>query len=53
MDYEKAYKILFNAMTDAIEKMDSASTFSPTIADGLEILKKAQRNTEEMYLDAE
>ena len=56
MDYEKAYKILFNAITDAIdtiEKMDSASTVSPIIADGLEILKKAQRNTEEMYLDAE
>lgn len=53
MDYEKAYKILFNAMTDAIEKIDSSGSFSPAIAEGLEILKKAQRNTEEMYLDAD
>ncbi len=53
MDYEKAYKILFNAMTDAIEKIDSSGSFSPAITEGLEILKKAQRNTEEMYLDAD
>lgn len=35
-DYEKMYKTLFNAMTDAIE-----------------VLQKAQQETEEQYIKAE
>lgn len=52
MDYEAAYKILFNAMTDAITEIDGAKIKSQETAKGLEILKAAQRRTEEMFIEA-
>lgn len=53
MDYKKAYHILFNAMTDAIVKIDGSRVITQEMEDGLSILRKAQETTEEMYLDAE
>lgn len=53
MDYKKAYTILFNAMTDAIEKIDSSKVVTQEMDDGLAILKKAQQTTEEMFISEE
>lgn len=53
MDYQKAYGILFNAMTEAIEKIYSSRVVTQEMDEGLDILRKAQQATEEMYMDAE
>ena len=53
MDYKKAYGILFNAMTEAISKIYSSRVVTQEMDEGLEILKKAQQATEEMYMDEE
>ena len=41
-DYKKMYLRLFNSVSDAIEHIDIAS----------EILKKAQQDCEEIYIDS-
>ncbi len=53
MDYKKAYNILFNAMTDAIEAIDGSKVITQEMNAGLVILRKAQQTTEEMYMDSE
>lgn len=53
MDYQKAYGILFNAMTEAISKIYSSRVVTQEMDDGVQILKKAQLATEEMYMDEE
>lgn len=53
MDYKKAYCILFHAMTDAIEKIDSSKVATEKIDEGLAMLKRAQQTTEEMYMGEE
>ena len=45
-DYTKMYALLFNAITDALDKLDC----SPDEAKSL--LIAAQQKTEEMYIDA-
>jgi ribosomal protein L4 len=52
LDYEKAYKILFNAATDAITEIEGETIKSQETVKGAEILKKAQLQTEEMYIKA-
>lgn len=52
MDYKKAYKILFNAITDAIEKIDNSEVITRELYDGSAILRKAQQTTEEMYMES-
>lgn len=52
MDYQKAYEMLFNAMTDAIEAIDRSKIITQEMDDGLAILRKAQQTAEEMYMDA-
>jgi len=47
MDYQKAYYILFNAITDAINAMDNRE-----INQASEILKTAQIKTEDMYIES-
>ena len=47
MDYKKAYNILFNAMTDAIEKSE---VITQEMDEGISILKKAQQTTEEIFV---
>lgn len=46
--YRKMYTLLFNAATDALKQMENANY-------GLaaELLRKAQQDTENLYLDAE
>lgn len=44
-DYKKMYLLLFNAVTDALAKMRCGNTDAAEM-----ILKTAQQNTEEMYI---
>ena len=46
MDYQKAYVYLFNAITDALEEMQSES-----YEYAAERLKEAQLHTEEWYIE--
>ena len=46
--YEKMYHILFNALTDSLEQMEGVN-----YGIAVRILKKAQRETEEVYLGRE
>ncbi len=48
MDYQKLYFHLFNAVTDALEAMDTMR-----LAAARRILVDAQRQTEELYMDSE
>ena len=48
MDYQKAYYLLFNAITDALEAMDTMK-----LAKARQTLVSAQRQTEELYMDSE
>lgn len=50
MDYKKAYNILFNAMTDAIEKIENSKVITQEMDEGISILKKAQQTTEEIFV---
>ena len=55
MDYQKAYYILFNAMTDALNEMDTLRTAVQyrEINQAAEIVKSAQQKTEDMYIESE
>ena len=48
IDYEKMYKILFNAITDALDELYKGC---PTTAEN--ILKQAQLATEDIYINSE
>ena len=48
MDYEKLYHLLFNAITDAVEQMESQN-----YGDAKELLVAAQQKVEEIYITAE
>ena len=47
MDYQKAYYILFNAITDAINTMETRE-----LSEAMAILKLAQLKTEDMYIES-
>ena len=53
MNYQKAYKILFNRITDALAELDEASDKSPGMMRAETILQSAQRQTENMYMETE
>lgn len=53
MDYQKAYSVLFNAMSDAIDEINRSIIITQEMEDGLSILRKAQQITEKMYMDEE
>ena len=53
MNYKKAYKVLFNAITDALRELQNSHTFSQPIENGIAILEKAQQTTENIYLEDE
>jgi len=48
MEIKKEYSVLFNAISDAIEELEMALNKGETC---LKILKDAQRQTEEMYIN--
>ena len=48
VDYEKMYHYLFNAITDAIEKIEELD-----FGTAKQKLTSAQQKTEEMYIEAE
>ena len=47
-DYQKMYTTLFNAVTDALEKMEVQN-----YSDAKELLISAQQKTEEIYITAQ
>ncbi len=47
-DYDKMYSLLFNAITDALEKIEKQN-----LGDAKDILIAAQQKTEEIYMSAE
>lgn len=47
-DYKKMYTTLFNAVTDALEKMEVQN-----YGDAKELLISAQQKTEEIYITAQ
>ena len=47
-DYQKMYTTLFNAVTDALEKMEVQNC-----GDAKELLISAQQKTEEIYITAQ
>jgi len=53
MNYELAYKILFNHITDAVAELENSKVFCAETANALDILKKAQQATEDMYVGSE
>lgn len=53
MDYKKAYGILFNAMSKAIDEINRSRIITQEMEDGLDLLRKAQQTTEEMYMNEE
>ena len=48
VDYKKIYHLLFNAMTDALEKIDDQN-----YGDARDILIAAQQKAEEIYINSE
>ena len=52
MDYESAYKTLFNAMTDALMSLERERMMSPDIEQAKQLLRRAQQKTEDMFIDS-
>ena len=50
MDYQRAYTILFNAITDAIYVLVKSKIVTSDVDNGITILKEAQFKTEDMYI---
>lgn len=46
-DFERLYHILFNAMTDALRKLEAGEP-----REAARLLMEAQRRTEELYIEA-
>lgn len=53
MDYEKAYGILFNRITEALQELEKVSKKPPEMMKAERVLQNAQRQTEDMYIEAE
>jgi hypothetical protein len=53
MDYQKAYKILFSGITEALEELEKVSDKNPGVIRAEIILQNVQRQTEDMYIEAE
>ena len=47
-NYEKMYSLLFNAITDALEKLEKQN-----LGDAKDILISAQQKAEDLYITAE
>ena len=46
IDYPKMYRILFNAITDALRQLEEGNT-----TNAIQILKSAQQTTEDIYIE--
>ncbi len=51
MDYEKMYKILFQAITTAIEQISDSKVVTSEMENGLKTLREAQQLAETMFVD--
>ncbi len=52
MDYQKAYQILFNGITDALEELKRADDDYLAVLRAETILQCAQRQTEDMDMES-
>ena len=52
MDYQKAYEILFNGITNALAELEKEENQSREIIKAAMILQGVQRQTEELYMEA-
>ena len=48
-DYPKVYRMLFNALTDAVRLLQTAQQ-EKAVAEAIAILQQAQQNTEEAFM---
>jgi hypothetical protein len=53
MDYKKAYKVLFNAITDSLVALEKERMTSPEIEQTKKLLVHAQQETEELYISSD
>ena len=53
MDYQKAYRILFNGITDALAELGKAGHKDAETARAETILQSIQQQTEDMHMDAD
>lgn len=53
MDYQRAYYILFNVITDTLKELDKINEVRLDITKARMLLQNAQRLTEEMYIEGE
>ena len=53
MDYQKAYKILFNGITTALTELEKTDDRKLEIIRTKMILQGVQRQTEELYMEIE
>lgn len=50
MDYQKAYAVLFNSITDASNALMKSKIITAELEKGIAILREAQLITEDMYI---
>ena len=53
MDYQRAYRILFNGITDALAELGKAGHKDAETVRAETILQSIQQQTEDLYLDAD
>lgn len=52
-NFEKMYYLLFNKITDSVEILEKSPAKCPAIYEVIDLLKNAQIETEEIYIDDE
>lgn len=52
MNYQEAYKILFNGITNALFVLNSVCDRPPEVMRAQILLQSVQRQTENMYIEA-
>ena len=52
-DFEKMYYLLFNKITDSIEILEKSPAKCPAMYEVIDILKDAQIETEDIYINGE
>ena len=52
-NFEKMYYLLFNKITDSVEILEKSPAKCPAMYEVIDILKNAQIETEEIYIDDE
>ena len=53
MDYQKAYTLLVDTMSKAIDEINKSRTISQEMENAIQMLKAGLEQAEEMYISAE